>query len=166
MNMTFTLSQPTALALQWDAVILLFDFMAVMIATICDLISALRKSRRSGIRPTSRGFRRTVDKLLRYFLTLIALATVDSLLILLMISLRSTMGWTLPALPVFTTVGAIAMASIEIKSVVENSHASREFYDALTDTARSLSDLIDNPDLGRLISLLRRFSADHPDEKC
>lgn len=157
MNTLLNLSTSTVAALQWVAMILLFDFFAVIVSTVCDLISALRKSARRGIRPSSRGFRRTIDKLLRYFLTLIALISVDSLLILLMISLRSTMGWNLPALPVFTTIGAIAMSSIEIKSVVENSHSKRELQSALTDTAQTVADLLDDPAVGRLLALVHRL---------
>lgn len=138
-------------SLQWVALLLVFDFFAVMIATAVDLVSGLRKSRRAGVCARSRGFRRTIDKLLRYFLTLIALTAVDALLILSMLSLRVTMGWSLPLFPLFATIGALAMTLIEVKSVMENSHSKSD----LTSAVASASDLLADPAVEHLLETLR-----------
>lgn len=153
----FNLSPSTVGALRWVAAIIVFDFLVVIIATVCDLVSALRKSARAGLPPASRGFRRTVDKLLRYFLTLIALASVDSLLLLLIISLREDMGWTLPAVPFLTSVGAIALSAIEIKSVIENSHRRDTLQNVVNETAHTLSQLIDDPAVAHLAEIIRKY---------
>lgn len=153
---TIAISQSALTALQWSALILIFDFVAIIVATICDLISGLRKSSRSGVKPSSRGFRRTVDKLMRYCLTLIALATVDLLVIALLISLCESMGWSLPVAPIFATIGAIAFSAIEIKSVIENSHSRQQLNSAITDTAQTLTKLLEDPAVGRLIEILSK----------
>lgn len=157
MNTLLSFSPATANALRWVAAIIVFDFLVVIVATVCDLVSAVRKSMRQGIRPQSRGFRRTVDKLLRYFLTLIALMSVDLLLITLIISLREDMGWSLPALPLLTSVGAISLSAIEIKSVIENSHRRDDLKSVVNETAHTLSQLLDDPAVGRLIEILRKY---------
>lgn len=137
---TFSISSEISATVLWVAVILLFDFFAVIVATVVDLVSALRKARRMGVKRTSNGYRRTVDKLLRYFLTLIALSAVDLLLVISMLSLRSTMGWHLPVFPLFTTVGAVAMTLIEVKSVMENAHKKSDLTSMAATAAALLSD--------------------------
>lgn len=153
------LSPAAIAAIQWCAVVLIFDFIAIIVATICDLVSGLRKSSRSGLKPSSRGFRRTVDKLMRYCLTLIALATVDLLVVSLLISLRESMGWSLPVVPLFATIGAIAFSAIEIKSVVENSHSRQQISSAVADTAHALTGLLEDPAIIRVIDLINKLRA-------
>lgn len=161
MNTTLVISSETSATLLWVAVILLLDFFAVMVATVVDLVSALRKAARMGVKRTSRGYRRTVDKLLRYFLTLIALSAVDLLLVISMLSLRSTMGWHLPVFPLFTTVGAVAMTLIEAKSVMENAHKKSD----LTSMAEAAAELLSDPSLKSLLEVLRSLRDRLPDPR-
>lgn len=147
----FVFSSVEVSSLLWVALLLVFDFFSVMFATVVDLVSGLRKARRNGARTTSRGYRRTIDKLLRYFLTLIALTAVDALLILSMLSLRVTMGWSLPVFPLFATIGALAMTLIEVKSVMENSHHKTD----LTSAVGSATDLLADPSIVRLLETIR-----------
>ncbi|MCM1292537.1 MAG: hypothetical protein NC111_00890 [Bacteroides sp.] len=147
-------------SLQWAAALLVLDFLAVIFASLCDLASGLRKVRRSGLAATSRGYRRTIDKLLRYFLTMLALMGVDSIIVVLCISLRSTIGWNLPALPFLTTVGAFCITLIEAKSVMENTRASAEISRGLLDSASELSELLADDRIRRLIELLRKIRND------
>ena len=155
MTHTFiTLSPATAATMMWTLAITLACYLAVVVAVFIDLRSAILKARHRGIPRTSRGYRRTVAKAGRYLTTLLALTAVDALLVLTAIMLRSTMGWILPALPLFTIIGAVAMTLIEAKSVVENTQDSRRYRHAL----RSLSRALDSDELQHLVERLRALA--------
>lgn len=144
------LSQETLGGLVWLLVLLGADYVGVIAAVAVDLRSGLRKSTRLGRRHTSRGYRRTVDKALRYLATLLSLTLVDLILVLTALCLRITAGWSLPALPWLTTAGALFMMLVEAKSVVENLHEGSD----LAEAARSLSKLLADK---RLHDLARRI---------
>lgn len=150
----FTLSPRTATVLLWVLTILLADYLCVVVAVVVDLRSAILHARRRGVPVTSRGYRRSIAKVRRYLATLLALSAVDAMVVLTAMMLRSTMEWQVPAIPLFTTVGALAMTLIEAKSVVENTQDSRQYRDAL----RSLSRALDDAELRRLIERLRALA--------
>lgn len=149
----FTLSAETLRSLAWVTIVVAVCFLSVILATLFDLASALRKARVEGRPLHSRGLRRTVDKLLRYLLTLMGLGVVDGLQILSILSLRVTMGWNLPVFPVVSTLGALAMSLIEVKSIMENTHRRSEF----TAVVSSAADLLRDPAVEKLLETLRRF---------
>lgn len=155
MTHTFiTLSPATATTLMWVLALLVAGYLSVITAVFIDLRSAILKARRQGTPRTSRGYRRSVAKAGRYLTTLLALTAVDAMLVLAALMLRSTMGWTVPALPLFTTIGAVAMTLIEAKSVVENTQDSRRYRDAL----RSLSRALDSDEVSHLVERLRTLA--------
>lgn len=153
MNPVVALPYDIIASLQWVVMLMFFDFTAVIIAAVCDLVSALRRVRRNGMRRTSRGYRRTVDKLVRYFITLMSLAVVDALLIASALFLRSTMQWDIPVFPLFTTLGALCLTLIEAKSVMENTQRRSD----MTDAAKAANDLLNDPALQDLADTLRRI---------
>ena len=77
---TITLAPFIIKSLQWLLALLLIDYTAVTIATLIDLKSGIKKCRRLNIPCTSRGYRRTIDKLSRYYTTLMSLTTIDAML--------------------------------------------------------------------------------------
>lgn len=159
MTHTFITPSPvTATALLWALIILSADYLAVVAAVIVDLRSAVLKARRQNLPRTSRGYRRSIDKARRYLTTLLALSAVDAMIVLTAVMLRSTMQWAVPALPLFTTIGALAITLIEAKSVVENTQDARRYRDAM----RSLSNALDSDELRRLIDTLRSLAQDKP----
>ena len=152
MNLFIALPPEIVTSLQWVVVLLFLDFASVIVAAVCDLVSGLRRVRRQGIRRTSRGYRRTVDKLARYFITLMSLTVVDGLLIFSALFLRSTVQWGVPAFPLFTTLGALCLTLIEAKSVMENTQRRSD----MTDAAKAANDLLNDPALQDLAETLRR----------
>ena len=155
-----SLSPPLAKSLLWLAVMLMLDYAAVICAVVIDLRSGVIRARREGRRRTSRGYRQTVEKLSRYLVTLLALSAVDALIAGTAMLLVSTMGWNLPVMPLFTTLGALALCFIEGKSVVENTQRRADF----TDAASSVADLLTDRELQRLATILRRLiSSTRPD---
>lgn len=157
MTHTFiTLSPATATTLMWALAITVAGYLSVVVAVFIDLRSAILKARHRGVARTSHGYRRSVAKAGRYLTTLLALTAVDAMLVLTAMMLRSTMDWAVPALPLFTIIGAVAMTLIEAKSVVENTQDSRRYRDAL----RSLSRALDSDELQRLVERLRALAKD------
>lgn len=137
----------------WTVILVLTDYVAVMLAVAVDLRSGTMRARREGRPRTSRGYRRTVDKASRYFVTLLALTIIDVLLVLSVFLLQATAGISLPAFPLFTTLGAIGLTLIEVKSVMENSRHRKDLQDA----ARSVNDLLQDPAITELMERLREL---------
>lgn len=150
-----SLSQSAVASLIVVAALLVADYLAVIFAVLIDLRSALSLARRNGRKSTSKGFRRSVDKTLRYLLMLLALTVVDSLIVgLIMIVNRH--GLDLPCLPPLTTLGALAICLIEAKSVIENTQDRNDYKQ----TARALGDALSDPQLRRLVDSLRSLLKD------
>lgn len=146
-------SNDAALSLLWLLVLVVMDYISVTAASLIDLRSAVLKAKRSGQPRRSKGYRRTVEKLSRYYVTMLALTVVDGMLVISAMLLRSTMGWTIPVFPLLTTLGAIAMTLIEAKSVVENSQRRSDY----TDAARAINEALENPELKELVGRLREL---------
>ncbi|MDE6556577.1 MAG: hypothetical protein K2K55_06390 [Duncaniella sp.] len=100
------------------------DYGSVLFCVIADLISGIRKSRSKGTPCTSFGLRRTVDKLSRYYLTLFGLSAVDLMIVISMLILADKAP--VPPFPFLTSFGALCLALIEIKSILETADEKRD----------------------------------------
>ena len=103
------------------------DYVCVLLAMLADLRSGVMRARRNGERLSSGGFRRTVDKAGRYYVTLIAMTVIDAMLVCSVIFLWLTGGIEIAPLPVFTTLGGLGLCMIELKSIYENSQREGDF---------------------------------------
>ena len=137
---TFHFSPDLLRSLAWLLALLTVDYLGVIVAVCVDLHSGLRKASRLGQPRTSRGYRRTVDKGLRYLATLLSLTLVDVIMSLSAMCLRSMTGWNIPVMPLLTTSGALFMMLVEAKSVVENLHSEADLREAARTLSRLLSD--------------------------
>lgn len=136
----------------WVALILVAEYVGVLVAVLIDLRAGTLASVRRGERRTSRGYRRTVSKLSGYYITLLALTVVDVLTVLITLYLRVDTGLGLPVFPWLTTLGAIGLVLIEVKSVMESAR-SKEKCKAL---AEELLELLGSEDVRRAVDMLRR----------
>ena len=134
------LSSETLKSIAWLLTLLAADYVGVVAAVAVDLHSGLRKAARCGRARTSRGYRRTVDKALRYLATLLSLTLVDVIVALSAISLQSTVGLGIPALPWLTTLGALFLLIVETKSITENLHPESDLREAAKTLSRLLAD--------------------------
>lgn len=139
------------IALAWTGMIVGVDYFAILAAVLVDLRAGTIKARARGERTTSRGYRRTVDKAGRYIITLLACTLIDIILVLSAIFLRYGMEFSVPAFPVFTTLGAVAMCLIEAKSVMESAQSKNDYKEL----ARNLNDLLNDKDIRSLIDNFR-----------
>ncbi len=98
----------------------------VFMAILADLWSGVRKAKLRGEARTSFGFRRTVDKLSRYYNLLLVLTIIDSMQIGGIWYLDEYYSYTIPLLPLITLVGALGIGFIELKSIYEKAE-DKEF---------------------------------------
>ncbi len=127
------------------------EYAGVLLAVAADLWSGWRKAGKRGERRTSKALRRTVDKIARYYNALMALTVIDAMIIAGVCYLRGTQDWDLPVIPVFTLIGSVALALIEVKSICEKSEEKGD----LTDIARLAKRLIDDPSARQLVEWIK-----------
>lgn len=94
-------------------------YIMVLIAIMADLWSGVRKAKRNGIVRSSYGFKRTVDKISRYYNVLLALSVVDAMQMASIWYLETYYHYNCPMFPFVTLIGAIGVCLIEIKSIYE-----------------------------------------------
>ena len=120
---------------------------------LADLASGLRKARRRGETTRSRALRRTVDKLARYYNVLIVLTVVDAMQITAAVFLRTVEGYDVPTIPVFTLIGSLGMAFIEVKSIFEKGDDKEK--QQLAELVSLLESIADNDRLKRILEKLK-----------
>ena len=126
-------------------VLMFLEYLLVLIAVLADLVSGVRKAKKMGVARRSKAFRRTVDKLARYYNALFALSIVDAMQLLAIAYLRAVESLdALPLFPLFTLLGAIVIALIELKSIFEKAEVKEQQY---RDTAEAIIKLLRNHDV-------------------
>lgn len=99
---------------------ILFGFyILVLIAIMADLWSGVRKAKQNGIVRSSYGFKRTIDKIARYYNVMLALTVVDAMQMASIWYMETYYQYHLPMFPFITLLGAIGIGLIEIKSIYE-----------------------------------------------
>jgi len=93
--------------------------MLVLLSIMADLWSGVRKAKQNNIVRSSYGFKRTIDKIARYYNVLLALSIVDAMQMVSLWYLETYYGYKIPIFPVITLFGAIGVCLIEIKSIYE-----------------------------------------------
>ncbi len=127
--------------------IVVVEYVGVLLAIVADLWSGWRKAGKRGERRTSRALRRTIDKMARYFNALISLTLIDVMVIAGVYYLRNTQLWEIPVIPIFTFIGSISLALIEVKSICEKSENKGD----LAEMSRLAKLLMEEPSVRRLI---------------
>lgn len=138
-------------------IVLAVDFCGVIAAILADLIAGIAKARRDRRKLTSSGFRRTVDKLSRYCLAMFGLAVVDAVIIAAVVCLNiQRPEGSFPVLPIFTSLGALGLTLIEVKSIFERTDEKGDMGRATRTIGHLLRDLVRNPDdLDSIKTLIR-----------
>ena len=142
--------QPLATAL----LLVIIEYSGVLLAIVADLWSGLRKARLAKIPRTSRALRRTVDKIARYFNTLLALTILDGMIIAGIIYMQANGIASWPIIPLFSLLGSIALTSIEIKSICEKSEEKGD----LSQAANTIKELLESPSFKTILKQFQRTS--------
>lgn len=109
----------------WVISLVVAEYVLVLAAVGGDLVSGVRKARRRGEATRSRALRRTVDKIARYYNVLAVLTVVDAMQLTAVFYLRVVEGYDVPTVPVFTLVGSLGMAAVEVKSILRKAMKRR-----------------------------------------
>lgn len=84
-----------------------------------DFWAEMRKAKQRKEKITSEGWKRTVDKVSRYYNMLLALTVIDCMQISGIWYLDSFYSYRIPIFPFITMLGALCVATIEVKSILE-----------------------------------------------
>lgn len=99
---------------------ILFGFyLLILVAILADLWSGITKARKSGVIRSSYGFRRTVEKMGRYYNVMVILTIVDAFHISAIWYFETYYEKSYFLFPFITMLGAIGLCLIEVKSIYE-----------------------------------------------
>lgn len=84
-----------------------------------DLWAGIRKAKQRNEKISSDGWKRTVNKVARYYNALLALVVVDGMQIAGVWYLDNYYEYHIPVFPFITLLGAFGVAAIEVKSIYE-----------------------------------------------
>jgi len=123
-------------------IFLAVSYTGVLVAVVADLLTGILRARRSRTPLTSRGYRRTVDKIRSYIGALLGLTLVDAIIISALVAHRACGGCSpVVPFPYLTSAGAIGLCLIEVKSMMENSERCLDFK-RVADLAKRLFSLL------------------------
>jgi len=133
-------------------------YIMVLVMILTDLWSGVRKAKKKNIIRSSYGFRRTVDKVARYYNTLIALSVIDAMQMAGVWYLDKYYGYNIPLIPIITMLGAIGIGLIELKSIFEKAEDKVQ-YERLGHLAGKI--IANKEDLGEVAKVI----VDYMDDK-
>lgn len=137
----------------WVISLVVAEYVLVLAAVGGDLVSGVRKARRRGEATRSRALRRTVDKIARYYNVLAVLTVVDAMQLTAVFYLRVVEGYDVPTVPVFTLVGSLGMAAVEVKSIFEKGDQKEKRQ--LAEIAELLENLTGNEHVKQIFEILK-----------
>lgn len=91
----------------------------VLLIVWADFLSGITKAKKNGVVRSSYGFRRTIEKLSKYYNLLIALTVVDAMQVSAIWYMDEFYTITVPMFPFITLFGALGISLIEVKSIYE-----------------------------------------------
>lgn len=125
--------------------------MLVLLSIMADLWSGVRKAKQNGIIRSSYGFKRTVDKIARYYNVLLALSIVDAMQMTSLWYLERYYSYTIPIFPVITLLGAIGISLIEIKSIYEKAEDKVRIENVVNLAGKIIVNKDDLAEIGKAI---------------
>lgn len=106
-------------------IILGFILFAILILPLVfiglDFWSGIRKAKERGERITSDGWKRTINKICKYYNAVLAMTVIDLVQMLPLWYIDTYYDWNIPVFPFLTALGVIAVGAIEAKSIIEKS---------------------------------------------
>lgn len=120
-------------------------YIEVFIMILADLWSGLRKAKQRGEMRSSYGYKKTIDKIARYYNALIALTVIDIMQMGGVWYLDGFYGWSIPIFPVVTLLGALGISLVEMKSIYEKAdqkvrHDYKELAVLVSEIAKHKTD--------------------------
>lgn len=111
-----------------------------------DYWSGIRKAKKRGDAIRSNKMKRTVDKVARYYNAILAMVVLDIIQISAFLFLHIYNGWSPYTFPLFTLIGVMFVAAIEIKSIVEPADAKESMeLREVTELAKAIAEHKNDP---------------------
>ena len=108
-------------AIRPQLIILTIVYLLVLFVIFLDLWAGIRKARKRGELRSSLGYRKTVEKIAKYFNLIFVVTAIDAVQMLTVWQINEQTGSRLPLIPILTVLGAMFIGFIELKSVYEKS---------------------------------------------
>ena len=94
-------------------------YIEVFIMILADLWSGVRKAKVRGEVRSSYMYKKTIDKIARYYNAMIALTVIDCMQMGGVWYLDGYYSWSVPIFPIVTLLGALGISLVELKSIYE-----------------------------------------------
>lgn len=143
--------------------VLLFLWVTVLGMIFCDLWAGVRKAKKAGAYRTSDGYKKTIDKMARYYNMMLPLALMDTAVNGIVFYLHYFYHYDLVMLPWFSFVGAGYVAFVEITSIME-SHDVKE-KKSQQDFLLMVKALVGDRDPKSIIEVLQKLQKENEDEQ-
>ena len=130
--------------LREQLIVLLFVVLGMLMTPLIfialDYWAGIRKARKRGDPIRSDKMKRTIDKVSRYYNGIFALMVLDMIQITAFVFLHIYNGWSAYTFPLFTLIGILFVAAVEIKSIYEPADVkeSRELKE-VTEFAKAIA---------------------------
>lgn len=118
-----------------------------------DFWAGIRKAKQRKEKITSEGWKRTVDKIARYYNMLLALVVVDCLQIAGIWYLDTYYSYHMPTFPFITLLGAMVVAAIEVRSIFEKAEdkEKKQINDVSSLAAALISSKADPTEIAKAV---------------
>lgn len=116
----------------------------ILCVIFLDLWSGVRKAKARGECRNSFGFRKTVDKISKYFNMILVITIIDAVQMLAIWQLNQQITYNFPIIPILTFGGAIFVGFIELKSIYEKNEDKEKAK--FQDAAKLASLILKNKD--------------------
>lgn len=136
-------------------IILIGIYIGVLALIFTDLWSGVRKAKKRGEYISSQGFKRTIDKISKYYNAMFALTVLDAMQIGAIWYFDSYWGYSIPIFPIVSLLGALGVGLIEIKSIYEK--ADKKEKKQYTEIAELLMKCAKNHDLKDITNALNSY---------
>ena len=143
--------------------VLLFLWVTVLGLIFSDLWAGVRKAKKAGVYRTSDGYKKTIDKMARYYNMMLPLALMDTAVNGIVFYLHYFYHYDLVMFPWFSFVGAGYVAFVEITSIMEPVDVKEKKNQQ--DYIRALKAIVVDHDPKSIIEMLQKLQKDKDDEQ-
>lgn len=145
------------------AAVLLFYIVALGLIG-ADLWAGVRKAKLRGEMRTSEAYKRTIDKVSRYFNMLFALTLVDAVQIGLLYFLFYFYGKDFVMFPWFSLLGVAYISFVEVKSIMEPANVKEKKQQE--DFKRLLMEMAENGDMReKILAMIKHTKGETTEEQ-
>lgn len=133
----------------------------VLLIVGADFWSGITKAKKNGVVRSSYGFRRTIEKLNKYYNLLIALTVVDAMQVSAIWYMDEFYTITVPMFPFITLFGALGISLIEIKSIYEKAEDKVKLLEVADLTGKIIAN---KDDLTEVVKAVTDYMRTHPEK--